>query len=119
MDSSELYGLKKQFLELLRKPGDGETLRDRALQTGITERQYEKWIRDEELLRLAYNEYKKEIIPRLPRIFTALVEKAEEGDINAIKMVFQQLENFQEDSSGPVSLTTEDIIRIIREKENE
>ncbi len=114
-----LYYQKRLFLELLCTPGDGKTLKERALQMGISEKRFNKWIRDEDLLRHAYNEYKKEIIPRLPKIFSALVEKAEEGDINAIKMVFQQLENFQGDSSGAGNLSTEDIIRIIREKRDE
>ena len=119
MESQKLDTKKKLFIECLCTPGDGGSLKERALAAGITERQFTKWMRDPGLLRIAFDDYKKEIMPRLPKILSALVAKAEDGDINAIKMVFQQLENFQNEPQASQGMTPEDIIRIIREKNDE
>ena len=115
MEFDQLTSRQKKFIELLSHADGSETPQKQAKKIGISYKTYEKWKRDTELLQIAYQEYKKVIIPRLPKVFDALVEKAEGGDVNAIKMVFQQLESFQEPSPNSGDLSTEDIIRIIQE----
>ena len=115
MEFDQLTSRQKKFIELLSHANGSETPQELAKKIGINNETYENWKRDSKILRIAYQEYKKVIIPRLPKVFDALVEKAEGGDVNAIKMVFQQLESFQDLPSNSGDLSTDDIIRIIEE----
>lgn len=117
MDFECLPKKKQLFIETLGRLNSDESLEERAQQSGIKLKQYKQWLRDPELLRIAYQEYKKEIVSRLPKILEALIKKAEDGDINAIKMVFQQLENFQEHAIKEQNLTVDEVIRIVQKEQ--
>ena len=113
MEFEKLSIKKKRFIELLVNKNSKKAV-EIAKEIGISAHTYYKWEKDPELLKIAYNEHLKRLGAWLPKVLIALAEKAEEGDVRAIKLLLEQFNVYKDDKSMSGKLTPDRIIEIVR-----
>ena len=86
-----LLSKKSKFIEIL-KTSDSNKLEssDIIKDLGISSATYYRWRKDKKILNLVEKENKQNIDSLLPDILDALLKKALQGDINAIKLFLQR-----------------------------
>ena len=114
MPNKDLISKKRKFIEILKtskvdRPKPSEIIKELC----ISETTYYRWLKNKELLNIAAKENKQDTDAFLPDILDMLINKALQGDMNAIKFFIQKYDIKGETDDDEV-LTADRIIEIVQ-----
>jgi hypothetical protein len=113
--TGRLNKMQRRFIEILMEPADSQPPGEIAQRIGVSVKTFKKYCNDVHLLQLAYQQSTMQSFSRLPRLLLVQTAKAEEGDLNAAKFVLQHAKEMGLATMESDHLTTEDVIRLIKE----
>ena len=120
MLSRKLSPKKRKFISLINNEDIiNYQVKDLINELGISKSTYYRWLKDKELAKIIVQEYALEINEHLSEIMKTLVEKARQGDINAIVIFLKIYDNNKDGRNVIDGLTLDEIITIIRMVRNE
>ena len=99
-NKQKLSPQKRKFVDFLktinyRKPDSAKIMKE----VGISRTTYYRWLRDEELLKIAEEESVVEIEERLSEVLIALLCKDRQGDVRAIKLFLERYDTINKKNS--------------------
>ncbi len=119
MLSKKLSTKKRKFISLINKKEiNNYNVNDIINELGISKSTYYRWLNDKELFKIASQENALDIDERLPEVLEALVKKAVQGDIRAIKIFLEMCNNNKDGKNVADILTSDEITSIIRIAKN-
>ncbi len=120
MISEILSPKKRKFISLLitqgfKKPVSNEI----AKEIGISLTTYYRWLKNEQLLKIAEQEKAVDFKKQMPEVMAKLVKKAKNGDTKAIKIYLDIFYNHINDKNDEEILTPDKAIDLIHKARKE